>query len=120
MNFDSRLNSIFLALAGIVGIAIYFWLFSHSKALELLRIQNTREEILAKAEQAYQQSPLAQYNWRHSLRVTVDDDLFRYVQKSPNGDSAKSVLPIGQWEITWGGKFEGAVKVSNELEKKKN
>jgi hypothetical protein len=120
MNFDSRFKSIFLALVGIVSIVFYFWLFSHSQAMQLLRIRNTKEEILATAEQAYRQSPLAQYNWRHSLRVTVNDGLFRYVQKSPKGDSAKSVLPIGQWEIKWGGKFDdGAVKVNSEPEKKK-
>jgi MFS family permease len=104
MKHESRFNSILLAVIGVLSIVIYFWLFVHSKPVQLLRIQTTKEEILAKAEQAYKESRLSEHGWPRTLRVSVDDDLFRYVQTSPNNDDIKKKLPLGQWEISWRGK----------------
>ena len=123
MSFDFRLKSILLALAGAASIAIYLWLFAESKPIQLLRSAHTQEEILAKAGQAYRASPLGEYDWPHSLRVNVDDDLFRYIQASPNGDSLKNKLPVGWLEVSWKGKIEpskqGLVVVDLDDEKKK-
>ncbi|MDZ7363711.1 MAG: serine/threonine-protein phosphatase [candidate division KSB1 bacterium] len=122
MRLDPRLKSIFLALAGVASLAVYLWLFAESKPIQLLRSAHTREEILAKAEQAYRASPLGGYDWPHALRVNVDDDLFRYIQSSPNGDSLKSKLPVGWLEVSWKGKIEppkqGLVVVDLDDEKK--
>ena len=122
MNSDSRVKSVLAALAGILSIVIYLWLFAHSKPLQLLRIQTTKEEIFAKAEQAYKDSPLGEYDWPHAPRVNVDDDLFRYVQSSPNGDSLRKILPLGEWRFSWKGKIEpsskGPVVITVDSEKK--
>jgi sigma-B regulation protein RsbU (phosphoserine phosphatase) len=121
---DSRLKAIFLALAGVASLAVYLWLFAESKPIQLLRSAHPQEDILAKAEQAYRASPLGKYDWPHSSRVNVDDDLFRFIQASPNGDSLKNKLPIGLWEVTWKGKIEppkqGLVVVDIDDEKKKD
>jgi hypothetical protein len=124
MNFDSRFKSILSALIGIWGIVIYFSLFVQSKPIQLLRIQTTKEEILAKAEQAYKDSPLREYDWPHTQRVSVYDDLFRYIQSAPNADSLKKKLPLGEWEVSWRGKIappgQGPVVVTVDSEKKKD
>jgi hypothetical protein len=121
---DSRLKSIFLALAGVASLAVYFWIFAESKPIQLLRGAHTQEEILAKAEHAYRASPLGKYDWPHSTRVNVDDNLFRFIQAAPDGDSLKNKLPIGLWEVTWKGKIEppkqGLVVVDMDDEKKKD
>lgn len=123
MKVDSRGKSLVLALVGILSVAIYFWLFAQSKAVHLLRTQVPKAEIMAKAEQAYKGSPLGEYDWPSELQVRVDDDLFRYVQTSPKGELAKSLLPIGEWEISWHGKAvphdKGPVVVDIDADKKK-
>jgi MFS family permease len=124
MNFDSRLKSILLALVGVLSIALYFGLLISSKPMQLLRFQTTKQEIVAKATQAYKDSPLGEYNWPHSLRVSVDDDLFRYAQALPANGSAQNNLPLGQWEISWEGKLapskSGPVVITTDSEKKKD
>jgi len=123
MNIDSRAKSILLALAGVLSIAAYFGLFISSKPIQLLRIQTTKQEILAKATQAYKESPLGEYDWPHAIRVSVDNDLFRYAQALPNNGGAKNKLPLGQWEISWRGKIEpsksGPVVITTDADKKK-
>jgi hypothetical protein len=123
MNFDSRLKSILLALIGVLFLAFYFWLFGDSKPMQLLRMQTTKEEILAKAEQAFKSSPLGQYDWPHTLQMNINDELFRYAQTARNSDKTKMQLPLGQWEVAWRGKVDaqkkGPVVVSVDEEKKK-
>lgn len=122
MNFDSRVKSILLALAGVLSMALYFAFFSYSKPIQLLRIHTTKEEILAKAVQAYQASPLGEYNWPHTTKLNVDDALFRYAQNLPGTAETPTALPLGQWEISFRGKLApaGGPVVVNIDDNKKN
>ena len=124
MNLDSRLKSILLALAGILSIAVYFVFLHYSKPMQLLRLHASQEEILTKATQAYQASPLGQYNWPPRVEADVDGELFRYAQNSPGPQNPSAALPLGEWEITFRGKLatsnRGPVVVDIGDNKKEN
>jgi hypothetical protein len=105
MRLDSRLQSILLALLGVLSIVIYFWLFAHSRNIELVKLQVPKEEILAKAEQVFKQSALGENDLPQSVRLRINEELFRYVQVSGD-EQANAKLPLGQWTISWTDKVE--------------
>ncbi len=122
MRLDSRLQSILLALLGILSIAVYFWLFAHSRNIQLVKLQTPRAEILAKAAQAFKQSALGEYDMPQKVDFDIDDELFRYAQVSGD-ERAKAKLPLGEWKISWTDKIEpeedkAAVKVESSAKKK--
>jgi hypothetical protein len=100
MRLDSRLQLILLALVGLLCTAIYFWLFSHSRNIQLVKLHVPKEEILAKADQVFKQSALGEYDLPQRVRLSINEELFRYAQVS--GDAqANAKLPLGQWRISW-------------------
>ncbi len=103
MTFDPRLKSIALALLGVAGMLAYFGLFARSRTAGFLRPRFTLEEIVAKAEQAFQQSPLAGFDLRRNVDVRVNDNLAKFVQRAALPDSAVAALSLGYWEIGWRG-----------------
>jgi hypothetical protein len=122
MRLDLRLQSILLALLGVLSIVIYFWLFAHSRNIQLVKLQMPKEEILAKAEQVFKQSAFGEYDMPQKVRFNVDEELFRYVQVSGD-EHAKAKLPLGKWTISWADQVEqeedgGGVKVESGDKKK--
>ncbi|MFQ5823990.1 MAG: PP2C family protein-serine/threonine phosphatase [bacterium] len=106
MNTVQRIKCIFLALLGVIFIATYFWLFEKSKLANLLHLHVSKREILAKAEQAYQESPLAKYKLSEKVNIIINKNLLHYAQLNVDGDSSKAFFPVGTWEIDWRGKVE--------------
>ncbi|NUM69162.1 hypothetical protein HUU39_28515 [candidate division KSB1 bacterium] len=85
----------------------YFQLFANSRVAHFLRPAVSTEAVLAGAEQALQQSPLAGLDLRRSIEVATNADLGKYVQQAGLPQSAASALPIGRWEIRWRGSAPG-------------
>lgn len=103
MKFDPRLKSIALALLGVACMLAYLWLFANSRIAGFLRPRFSQDEIAAQAEQAFQQSPLADFDLRRNVEVRVNDNLTKFVQKAALPDSAVASLSLGHWEIGWRG-----------------
>ena len=116
MKFDPRLKSLALALLGVACMLAYFWLFANSRIAGFLRPRFSQEEIIAKAEQAFQQSPLAGFDLRRNVDVRVNDNLTRFVQRAALADSAMASLSLGYWEIAW----RGNIPAENDQKQRAN
>jgi hypothetical protein len=100
MNDNSRLKIILQAFLGVIFLATYFWLFSHSKIETLVRLQAPKSEILAQAEKTFNESPAGEYDLEREVGVGLDDDLAYYAQTHLKTDSARAVLPIGKMKFS--------------------
>ncbi|MGH7492274.1 MAG: SpoIIE family protein phosphatase [bacterium] len=98
--FGWKLKPLVFALLGILCILAYFFLFAQSQIGQILPLQKSKEEILAQAERALQQSPLGQYELQREVRVELNDDLSRYAQLSVDKGSLLAQLPLGRWIVT--------------------
>jgi hypothetical protein len=123
--FGWQLKPLVFALLGVLGIFTYFFLFAHSQIGRILPLQQSREEILARAHHARQQSPLGQYELHHEVRVEHDENLSRYAQLSAQKENLLSQLPLGRWVVTYESKVEvtpasGGVHFDTGAPEKKN
>ena len=113
---NKKIVAIFLAVLGCTFIGAYFYSIANSKVINLLHQQVPKTEIMARAEQAYNNSECVYECMRKEVNVTLDDKLIRYTQRYLKAKNDENFLPTGQWEITWKGKIktkkEGTQKVS--------
>lgn len=106
MNPDQKARSIILGILGSLFIAAFFWLFGDTKLVKILNLSMPRNEILAKAEQAFNESDLAKYNLSKRIRLVVHDELNQYAQVYLKKNNSNVTLAIGYWQITWSGKVK--------------
>ncbi|MCG8607526.1 hypothetical protein MJD09_21405, partial [bacterium] len=105
MNRVENNRTILMALLGCLLIGVYFWVASRSKVTRLLQQELPRSEIVAIAEQAYNNSEFVYYDMRRTVELNVDNNLLRYAQVYLD-DEKVADLPIGEWMVTWRGSAE--------------
>jgi len=112
---NNKVVKILLGLFGCLCIAIFFAMQTNSKTSTLLRQNISKNEILEKAEEAFQNSELADFDLRRSIDLDLDSNLSKYAQLHLNNERPEGFYPIGSWEVEWTGttqtKKDGDVKV---------
>ncbi|MFQ5865056.1 MAG: PP2C family protein-serine/threonine phosphatase [bacterium] len=58
---------------------------------------------MTKADQDFNESYFADYDLSRKVTLLVDDELTHFAQYYLVGDTAKEILPIGHWRISWSG-----------------
>jgi sigma-B regulation protein RsbU (phosphoserine phosphatase) len=104
----NKFKSLFQAFLGLIFLAVFFWLFSHSRINRLIQLRVPKSEILARAEQAFKASPVGKYHLTKKVNVDLNEDLTYYAQSLLQKDGANAFLPIGSWEVAWRGKVQNA------------
>ncbi|MFQ5770210.1 MAG: PP2C family protein-serine/threonine phosphatase [bacterium] len=112
---NKKIVAIFSAVLGCTFIGVYFYSIANSKVINLLYQQVPKTEIMALAEQAYNNSECVYEGMRKEVNVNLDDNLLQYAQRFLKAKNDKNFLPTGQWKIAWNGKIkskkEGTQKV---------
>jgi len=112
---NNKVVKILLGLFGCLCIAIFFVMQTYSKTSILLRQNISKNEILQKAEDVFQNSELADYDLRRSIDLDLDNTLSKYAQLYLNNERPGGFYPIGSWSVEWTGttqtKKEGEIKV---------
>ncbi|RMF62269.1 MAG: hypothetical protein D6743_12305 [Calditrichaeota bacterium] len=93
-----------LAVLGMAGILFYFWLSSRSNLNALFRQDRSRGEIVALAEEAFQQSEFAEYKMSRRVNLDLDRTLLHYAQLRDLPREPGVFYPVAVWEVTWKGK----------------
>ncbi|MDZ7266039.1 MAG: PP2C family protein-serine/threonine phosphatase [candidate division KSB1 bacterium] len=75
------------------------WLWADLPVADFLRPAVSIDDVLVRAEQAFQQSPLAGLALHRSINVATNPELARYVQQAGLPQAAASSLALGRWEI---------------------
>ncbi len=112
---NNKVVKILLGLLGCLCMAIFFVMQANSKTSNLLRQNISKNEILKKAEEAFQNSELADYDLKRSIDLDLDSNLSKYAQLHLNNKRPQGFYPIGSWDVAWTGKThtkkEGEVEV---------
>jgi hypothetical protein len=88
-----------LAALGVLCLAAYFGVLADSNLARLLRFEKSSEEILALAQQAFEQSPLGAHTLAHDYEITLDENLLRYAQEHALPESLRAQLIMARWRI---------------------
>lgn len=105
MPFKTRTSAIVSALAGIVAILVFLWLFASTKLTSHLRSSVAQEEIAVKAEAFFKSTSLAEIPNRREVRLRVDDGLYGYVQTHAVKLLPSTPLPVAKWNYRWRGEI---------------
>lgn len=106
MKENNRTNTILMALLGCMLIAAYLWFINNTDALNYLKLQIPRAEIIAKAEDSLKASPLSDRELNRDVRLSIDEDLFRFFQHQNRGNESALPAMIGAMVVEWKGKIE--------------
>ncbi len=104
--FYQKFSPLLLASIGLLCCAAYFGVMADSQLVRLLKFEKSRAEILALAQQAFEQSPVSQPSLRRNWEVTRDEDMLRYAQEHALPESLRARLVLARWKVFWGGKTE--------------
>ncbi|MFQ5628546.1 MAG: PP2C family protein-serine/threonine phosphatase, partial [bacterium] len=102
---NQKTKRLLLALVGLIGIAGFFAIFLRTNAVQLLQLTVPRSEIAAKAQQAFEQSVLADQDLDKSVDVNIRSELFRYAQLHFDENAQDRYLALARWQYTWRGDF---------------
>ncbi|NUO82889.1 hypothetical protein HUU05_22685, partial [candidate division KSB1 bacterium] len=104
--FYQKLSPFLLASLGLLCLAAYFGVMADSQLVRLLKFEKSREEILALAQQAFEQSPSGQTSLPRNWEVTRDEKMLKYAQEHALPESLRARLVLARWKVFWGGKTE--------------
>ncbi|MFQ5652750.1 MAG: PP2C family protein-serine/threonine phosphatase [bacterium] len=120
MKADKRLFSILAAVLGGVGIALYFIAASFSDIAAVFRLERSKDEILQKATETFQDSELAATDLSRKVSLQINKTLLTYAQTRLDHELPEEFFPVASWVIRWQGtvdtKKEGRQEVEFRLE----
>lgn len=109
-----KLSPLLLASLGLICIAAYFGVLANSGLARLLKFEKPSDEILALAQQAFEQSPLGAHALARDYEITLDENMLQYAQEHALPESLRAQLIMARWSIEREGEVETSAGKKNK------
>lgn len=106
----SSVKAVWLAIAGVIGIVIYFFLMSNSPSVSILKPKYSKKQFMEGAGKIFKMLNLTAGRDRfyESYSARIDDNVYRYAQYYKRKHGHFPGIPLGYWRMEWRDKLTNA------------